>query len=306
MLKAYLNLTLAMIIVGSSVVAGKIMVNELPVFLSSGLRFLLATAVMLPILYFREGGLPRLSRKSWLILTFQALCGSFLFTVFLLYGLKQTSPASAGIITSTTPMFMGIIGWLFFKEKCSAGTIFGISLSLAGVVILGSAEQGVQAKNSITGFMLILGAVMAESVFLVLRKWVAEPLSPMAATTIICLLGLLWFLPCSAYEITQVDLSAVSMRIWQAVTYYGLVVTVLAYLFWFAGIMHVPASTAGSFTGIMPVSAICLSTLILNEQLQWFHFAGCCFVLAGIITLSVFRPLRSKENQLSKNKSFKN
>ena len=77
---AYINLTLAMVIVGSSVVAGKIMVDELPVFLASTLRFILALAILIPILYLREGGLPRLSRRSWIMLGVQSLCGSFLFT----------------------------------------------------------------------------------------------------------------------------------------------------------------------------------------------------------------------------------
>nr|NJM02642.1 EamA/RhaT family transporter [Desulfobacula sp.] len=47
---AYGNLSLAMIIVGSSVVFGKIITYSFPVFLASGLRFAIASAVMLPLL----------------------------------------------------------------------------------------------------------------------------------------------------------------------------------------------------------------------------------------------------------------
>lgn len=288
MFKAYLNLTLAMFIVGSSVVAGKIMVDSLPVFLSSAMRFLLAALLMLPILYFREGGFPRLSRMSWGILLLQAFCGSFLFTVLLLFGLKYISPASAGIITSTTPACMGIIGWLFFREKLSRQTKFGIIFSVSGILILNAGSSADNSQGSLIGFFLVLGAVIAESLFLVLRKWVKEDLSPISATTIISLLGLLWFLPSGIYELLTTDLSEVPFAAWGAVVYYGLVVTALAYLFWFAGIVHVQASIAGVFTGVMPLTAVCLSALLLGEKLEWTHWVGCGLVLLGIILISGF------------------
>ena len=95
---------------------------------------------------------------------------------------------------------------------------------------------------------LVLGAVVFESLFLLLRKTVPEPLSPLAVSTVISLYGLLWFLPGGIVEAASTDLSAVSMAGWLTVGYYGVFVTVLAYLFWFAGIVRVAAATAGVFT----------------------------------------------------------
>ncbi|WP_320171587.1 DMT family transporter [Maridesulfovibrio sp.] len=290
MIKAYVNLILAMVIVGSSVVAGKIMVSGLPVFLSSGLRFLLASVIIVPVLFYLEGGLPRLSIRSLMILVVQALCGSFLFTVCLLFGLRFVSPASAGIITSTTPAFMGVIGWTFFREKCSALSCGGIVLSFAGILVLSVGQEG--GSSSLIGLLLVLGAVVAESMFLVFRKWINEPLSPLAATALISFFGLLWFLPASLYEYSQCDLSAVPFEAWVAVCYYGAVVTVLAYLCWFAGVVRVKASVAGAFTGIMPVSAVLLSSLVLGEELRWFHLCGCVLVCAGILFSSGFFAAR--------------
>lgn len=286
MLKAYISLVMAMMIVGSSVVAGKIMVDGMPVFLSSAMRFLLSSVVMLPVLFFKEGGMPRLSRFSWGILFLQAFCGSFLFTVCLLYGLKYISPASAGIITSTTPAFMGVIGWCFFREKISLQIIAGISLSIIGIMILNTGDRSGYGQGSLTGFLFMFGAVAAESLFLVLRKRITEPLSPLAATTIISIFGFLWFFPSGLYEFYTTDLSAVSTTSWCAVLYYGLVVTVLAYLFWFYGVVRVQASVAGVFTGIMPIAAVSLSAMILGERIYWNHYAGCALVLCSILLTS--------------------
>lgn len=284
---AYLNLSLAMILVGSSVVAGKIMVVELPVFLASALRFILALAILIPIILVREGGLPPISRRSWLMLAMQSLCGSFLFTVFLLYGLTMTGPASAGIITSTTPACMGIIAWLFLKDKPTRKTGFGIILSVAGVSVINLVQGGdITGSAPVLGNLLVLGAVVFDSLFLLIRKTVPEPLSPLAVSTIISFFGLLWFLPMGIVEAFQTDFAAITVTGWLVVFYYGTFVTVLAYIFWFAGITRVPPSTAGVFTAVMPVSALALSAVILNEPIGWQQLTGCACVLGGIVLIS--------------------
>jgi drug/metabolite transporter (DMT)-like permease len=285
---AYINLTLAMIIVGSSVVAGKIMVAELPVHLASALRFALALCILLPVLRLREGGLPRLSRRSWLLLAGQSLCGSFLFTVCLLYGLAQTTPASAGIITATTPACMGLIAWVFMAERPTPRAGLGMVLSVAGLLAVGDAGRaaGGSAPAPLAGNLLVVGAVLFESLFLLVRKGVREPLSPLAAATVISLFGLVWFLPGGVAELAHTDLAAVSLTGWLSVGYYGAVVTVLAYVFWFAGVTRVAASTAGVFTAVMPVSALALSALVLDEPVSLAQLAGCACVLGGIVLLS--------------------
>lgn len=285
---AYLNLTLAMVLVGSSVVAGKIMVDELPVFLASAARFVLALSILIPIICIREGGLPGISRRSWCMLAVQSLCGSFLFTVFLLYGLTFTGPSSAGIITSTTPACMGIIAWVFLKDRPSLRIGVGIMLSVLGVLVINMVESGggVSGSNPLLGNVLVLGAVIFESMFLLIRKTVPEPLSPLAVSTIISLFGLIWFLPMGLYEASAADFGAISLTGWLTVIYYGVFVTVLAYLFWFAGITKVPASIAGVFTAVMPLSALVLSALILSEPIGWQQLVGCGCVLIGIVLIS--------------------
>lgn len=64
-LAAYISLALAMAIVGSSVVVGKLMVETIPVFLSSGLRFMVAAIVLVILLFCFEKGFPALTKKRF-------------------------------------------------------------------------------------------------------------------------------------------------------------------------------------------------------------------------------------------------
>lgn len=288
-LKAYCCLSAAMVIVGSSVVVGRIAALRLPVFLALGLRFAVACLLVLPLLRRREGGLPRLSVRHWAVLFGQTFCGVFLFNVLLLHGLRLTGAATAGIMTSTTPAWMGILALAFLGERPGGRAWLGILLSVAGtlaVTFQGAAPDATQEAQPLLGGLLALGAVLGEACFLLLRKALPASLSALGAAAAVSLLGLAQFLIPALWQAAAFDWSSLAFRDLVLLLYYGAVVTVLAYVLWFAGVVRVPAGTAGVFTGIMPVSALVLSWAVLDEPLGWRHAAGCAAVLGGIALLS--------------------
>ncbi|EMG37895.1 DMT(drug/metabolite transporter) superfamily permease [Desulfocurvibacter africanus PCS] len=289
------SLVLAMFMVGSSVVAGRLMVEELPVFLGSALRFALASALLVPALLFVEGGLPRLGKRTWAMLTAQSFLGSFAFTVFLLKGLALTSPASAGIITSATPAFMGLAAWLFFGERPRGRSLAGIVLAVTGVLAinLDSVTGGSElASRPVLGNLLVLAAVGCETLFLLVRKALPEDrqrLSPLAVSTLLSLLGLAFFLPAGLWEAWHHGWPAAGLEAWLAVVWYAVVITVGAYFFWFWGVMRVDGSMAGVATAALPLSSVGLSALVLGERPTAGMLVGCALVLTGILAVSGVR-----------------
>ena len=289
---AYFDLCAAMVIVGSSAVSGKLVIAELPVFLAMGIRFLIASLAAMAVLKWREGALlPRLTLRSWLVFLAQACCGVLIFNALLLWGLKYTSAAHAGLITATTPACMGLMAWAFLRERPGWRTVLGILAAVAGVAVLNLAEVGGSSlesgDNPLFGNLLVLGAVVGESAFLLLRKGIRQAVSPLGAATAVSLAGLVLFLPGAAVQSIGFDFAAISGPVWGVLVYYGLCVSVLAYLFWFRGIVQVSGQVAGVFTGVMPVSALVLSALVLGEPLGWEHLAGLGLVLAAILLTSL-------------------
>ncbi len=290
-LKACFDLAAAMVIVGSSVVAGKLALAEMPLYCSQALRFLLACLVLVPLLVAREGGLPRLSPRDWAVTACLALTGSLLFNVFLLNGLRLTSAAAAGIITSTTPAWMALIAVCFLGERLARRSWAGVGLAVAGVAALNLAQAGGglpgEAAQSLLGNLFALGAVMAESLFLLLRRALPRGLSPLCVSTLVSLGALALFLPPAAAELAAGPPPVISLTGWLVVAYYGLVITVLAYIFWFRGVTRVSPSTAAVMTGIMPVAAACLSWTVLGEPVRGGQAVGCLLVLGGILCLAL-------------------
>ncbi len=287
-ISAYLNLSLAMIIVGSSVVFGKIITEAFPVFLASGLRFSIASLAMIPFLVRSRSRLMAIHHREYIKIMAMAVAGQFVFTFLLLLGLRYTSGIEAGIITSTSPAFMAVMSWVFFREKTSRRQFSGILLVITGMVVIN--VWPLLTRSTLSGFhiwgnLLILGAVLGEAVFLLMRKQIDPDISDMELTGLLCLAGLILFLPFSLWQAVSFDFTSVNADAWVSMAYFGAIFTVLAYLFWFKGVSRVSGNIAGAFTAIMPVSATLLSILFLDESLTLASTIGGVMIIGSIFMM---------------------
>lgn len=276
-----------MIIVGSIVVVSKVITTNFPVFLAAALRFAVSSAILVPALLKAERGIPSLRKKDAGILFFQAFAGNFLFSAFLLYGLKLTSAAESGIILGTVPVMIGLISFLFLREALTWNK--GIALFIATVGVgaissLGISHTAEQGANPLLGNALVFGAVIGEALWTILGKAVSERVTALTIASLTSCFGLVLFLPFAVYQVGNFNVATVTPLGWAAVIYYGLG-TVAAYMLWYQGVSKVPASTAGVFSGVQPVSAVVLSNLLLNEPIVWSYWVGIGSVLLAIVLM---------------------
>ena len=287
--KAYLYLTLAMTIVGSSLVVGKIVTSTFPVFLASCLSLFVASVIFIPLLWQSEGKFPKLKKKDLLIISLQALIGTFLYRIFLLYGLRYINAAESGIITSTTSAAIAVFSYLLLREQLKSNKILGVIFSVMGVLVINIGfNQNTVGQNPtlVLGVLLIFASVIAEALFSVLAKFVSNDVKPTTMAAFITIFSFFMFLPFAIYEGTTFDLTSLRFTDWLPIFYYGAFVTVISFSLWFKGLAKVEASTAGIFLGIVPVSSVVLSYIILRESFSWSHIAGALFVIIGILLIS--------------------
>lgn len=88
------------------------------------------------LLFWIEKGFPALSKKDVFVLLLQSFTGVFLFSVCMLYGVKLTTGMESGIITSTTPMAVGVLAFFLLKEKIEKRMAAGIVLAVIGVLAI--------------------------------------------------------------------------------------------------------------------------------------------------------------------------
>ncbi|SDC91480.1 EamA domain-containing membrane protein RarD [Paenibacillus sp. UNCCL117] len=288
----YMELSLAAVIVGSSVVAGKLMSSSLPVFLSQSASLAVALLLLVPLTVIRRRLKLRISRKDVLILLLQAFLGMFLFRVLMLYGLKYASAAESGIMTSLTPAVVALLSFIVLKERPTPRLAGGVVCSLLGLLVLqlpNLLRQGppAEAAASWLGAALVLSAVFGEAALTVLRKLLSDNVSSLLGTMYVTLFAFLMFLVFSFSEARAYDFAQLRSGDIGLVVYYGVFVTALAYVLWFRGVSRVPASTAAVFTACIPVSALLLSYGILREPFSYYaHIGGIALVLAGVLLIS--------------------
>ncbi|MGL5270431.1 MAG: DMT family transporter [Selenomonadaceae bacterium] len=286
---AAFNLATAMAIVGSSVICGKIITQDFPLFLGSELRFLVAAALFIPLGIYNRS-LLRLPRHDWCLLLLMAFCGQMLFTILLLLGLRYTSGSNAGMLTSTTPFFMSIFSFFVLGERFRPLQWLGLLLTLTSIFFLSYdtiSNLATTDSQQWLGNLLVLGAVASEAIFLLLGKKLQTKLSGLSITALLSLLGAGLCLPLACSEIGDFNFSALTMPDVIAMLYFGMVYTDIAYLLWFRGVIQTTGATASAYTALMPLTATLLSALLLQEQLSLLQLIALCTAIASILLLTL-------------------
>lgn len=284
-LSGYCYLASAMILVGSTVVASKLIAGGLPPFIATALRFALAFPLFLILMRLTAAPWPSLTRRDWLILLVQAVAGSVGYTTLLISGMRMTSAADASVIIGTLPVVSAAISILILGERPGRATLAAIALASLGVLSIAfPADAGSGGSSSGNmGNALIFGAVVCEGLFILLNKRMRASISPLVQSTLMTGLGLAAALIPAAIELP--GLAPVTALSLGAVAYYALVPTVGGFLLWYAGTARVSGAEASLFTAFAPVSALLLAVLMLNEHVGWNQVAGVGCVLAAVFVL---------------------
>ncbi len=277
-----------MLLVGSNVGIGKSIVAFIPVPLFALLRFVIALAVLGPLL--RRSRMQHVKRWEWVNLFLQALFGTFGFTLLMLGGVQHTSAVAAGVITSTIPAVVALFSWLFLRERPGARTLASIALAITGIAVVNLAHLGESADagaSSLLGNLMVLGAVCCESLYVILSRRLTQTLAPLDICAYTHLFGFLLMLPIGLTGALSFDFASVPAGIWWLALWYGLSASVFSFCLWMMGIRHVPGSIAGVFTAVLPVAAAIYGIAFLGERPTPAHGIALACVVAGIALASL-------------------
>jgi drug/metabolite transporter (DMT)-like permease len=273
-----------MTLAGSSVVVGKLLSVRVPVFLSVELTMCFALLVLVPLQAFRVSSLLRLRFTDLRSMFLQALFGMVLFRGLTLTGLTMTSAGSAGLITSTAPAVMAVLAAAIFRERLGVRGMLGVLLCVGGLLLVNVAGlAGSHRHGLLVGNLLVLAATLCEALLTIFRKASGGRVDSVTNTTMLVAFSAIMLLPFALHDLVTFRLASIDLVGWAALTYYGAVATVIAYILWGDGAVRIPANATGIATAAMPVSAVLLSALILGERPGPQGLAGCALVVGGII-----------------------
>jgi drug/metabolite transporter (DMT)-like permease len=285
-LRGYVYLTLAMALVGSTVIASKVIGSGLPPFTAAALRFAIALPFFLALMRMSGAAWPRPGRRDWALLILQSTAGSVGYTTLLISGLRLTSAANAGVIIGTLPVVSAVIAITILGERPRPSVLIAIALAAAGVFAIAFQPEEPDTW-SLLGNALIFAAVLCEGLFILLNKRLNVPIPPLVQSTLMTGIGLAVALVPALFE-TRPIVSMTTPSV-AAVVYYALVPTVGGYLLWYGGLARVSGAEASLFTAMAPVSAVLLAFAILDETVSLYQLIGIGCVLIAVLSLGIAR-----------------
>jgi drug/metabolite transporter (DMT)-like permease len=283
---AWLCLGSSMALVGSYVALSKVLVIVFPVLLLAWLRFGIAAIAMLP--WLRRGPTePPLTARDHRLLFIESFFGNFLFSVCMLFGVSMSTALAAGVIMAGLPAVVAVLSWALLRERITARVAAGIACAVGGIALVSFSKHadaaGGGGGSSLLGNLLLMGAVTCEAIYVVVGKKLTGNVSPKRISALINLWGLALVTPFGVWLAWRFDFGTVAIGSWWLLVFYSIAASVLTVWLWMTGLRHVPASSAGVFTVLLPVSAALVGVVFLGERFSAVQAIAFALALLGVV-----------------------
>ena len=279
-----------MALVGSYVGLSKLLVVVFPIFLLAWLRFGIAALAMAHWVRRGPNEAP-LSPHDRKLLFLESFLGNFLFSICMLFGISLTTALAAGVIMAAIPAVVALLSWVFLHERITPRVAASIACAVAGIALVSVVKHSGPdatggsggASGSLLGNLLLFGAVVCEASYVVIGKRLTGNMSAKRISALVNLWGLALVTPFGIWQAIGFDFGTVEPGIWWLLLFYSIAASVVTVWLWMTGLKHVPASSAGIFTVMLPVAAAAVGVLFLGERFSTVQVGAFALALAAVV-----------------------
>lgn len=233
-------------------------------------------------------------------LAFLALVGNVLPFFLFAWGEERIASGLAGILNGTTPLLTLVVAMLLLpEERASWARVVGVALGFVGVVLIVGPWRAELSGDSVAGQLACLAAAACYGVtFTYTRRFVAQRGHPsllLAAGQLGAATLLLWI----AAPVIASDPVELTPRVLGSILALGALGTGIAYLLFYALIRDEAATTASMVTYLIPIVAVILGVVVLDEPLTWNAFAGAAVVILAVLVAEGRLPVSRTDASLA-------
>jgi drug/metabolite transporter (DMT)-like permease len=232
-----------------------------------------------------------ISRQQWkhsLVLGLTLFVGG---QGLLTWGAQYLSSGITGLLNSTIPLWVAIIGYLIYKERKKIGlgqrltksTIIGLSAGFGGLMLLITPSISTGDLSPI-GTAALIGSSIAWAIGSIYSSKAKLPVSILASSGMIMITGglMLTTLSFGLGEYRNLDLLQISSRSLAAQIYLILIITVVGFTDFYWLLRITSASLANTFAYVSPVIAVLLGWAILHEKITAITIIAMIIILIGV------------------------
>ena len=260
----------------------------------AGVRVGLGAAVLLGVVRARGLRLPR--GRGWLRhFAVVALVGSAVPFTLLAWGEQHISSALSAVLNASTPLFAALFAGLLLGERLRPVQVGGLVLGFAGVAVavgLGFEDlTGLRGQNAMDGSALggELAAVLAGAgyglAFVYTRRHLTT-IPPVVAASGQLLAATVLLAPLAVVTSLRQGLSPTPTRV-AAIALLGVLGTGAAYVLSYRLIADVGPTRASLVTYLIPIVAVTVGVVFLDESFSFRLVLGGGLTIAGIALLNL-------------------
>ncbi|MGE7932671.1 EamA family transporter [Viridibacillus arvi] len=214
--------------------------------------------------------------------TFFAALSMALFQPLFFSSVRLTGVAIGTVVTiGSSPVFAGLIDWLYFKNKPTRTWGVATLLAIVGCVLL-FVNKGEATVNPV-GIAMALCAGTAFAIYTHVSKALMEKEEALPAVAMTFSISALLLCPISlVYGIEWVGQSAN----WLPLAFMGVLGTSIAYLLFLTGLQKISSSSAVTLSLGEPLTAAILGVFLVGEYLSVTAWIGVAMLLGGILVIT--------------------
>jgi drug/metabolite transporter (DMT)-like permease len=284
--RTHLYLLLSNLIYGASFTIAKAIIPEYIKPYGMILIRVTVTAAMFLIiqwLFVKE----KIARRDVPLLIICALFGVTINQLLFFKGLSMTSPISASIISTTTPILVFVFAFFLHEEKLGLKKIAGIIAGAAGAVIIITAGKEINlSAGSFLGDVLVFANAASYAVYLVIIKPLMKKYQPLTIITWVFFFGWLFVVPVGWNEFSHINWQAITPMVWWAIIFVVIFTTFFSYLLNILALKTTTSSVVGIYIYVQPIFATLIAVLFGKDQLNLQNILASLLIFIGVYLVS--------------------
>lgn len=274
------------VIWSSAFTSARVIVAEAPPILSLSLRFLISGLIGVGLARLL-GQTWRLNRAQWQTIFIFGLCQNALYLGLNFVAMQTIEASLASIIASTMPLLVGLVGWVWFKEKLPILGVLGLIVGVIGTALIMGVR--IQGGTDFFGITLCIVGVLSITVATLSMRGVSSGGNLLMIVGLQMLVGaVILAFPGVVFEEWEVVWTP---KLLLAFSYTVLMPGLLATFIWFWLVGRIGAVRAATFHFLNPFFGVLIAAIFLGESLGIWDAVGVIVIMASIFIVQTSRNI---------------
>lgn len=226
---------------------------------------------------------PPKTLRVWLAFLGMGLLNNVIPFALIVWGQTQIASGLASMLNAATPIFTVVVaGILLADERITPLKLAGVAVGFLGVAVMIGLPALSGNGNLVAQLAIIAAALSYAFAGVYGRRFKAMGINPIITAAGQVTASTLILIPITLFVDGGLDVAGVSLNSWTAMIGLAVLSTAIAYVLYFKILELAGATNVLLVTLLVPVSAILLGSLFLNESLEAIHFVGILLIALGL------------------------